>query len=419
MPVITSDSRPSVLDTPGGPIRYWTLFDEGYAEANARDGNMTRMMIAVYWEDSIAFKKYALGFSACRPGATYYDRTAPLKVPWAQDQYLTELKKHRLAAGNDATTGLMIPHAPNAIDSNWWDLESGTVIYEAVFTNPDYDIIDQDTFRTAPYSADETQRYIIPEETVNARERKHSSAGFELDLRTALGVGIPNTPIVLEVGFTPFHTIEKVYTQVEIPWDFRPRSAIANCLLRVNSAALFQNPPGTLLFKGPATKLKWHRQPDESRAVDIPFLLDYNPRGWNTVPRNDQTNQPVRVRGSDANPIPLYQSANFATLFQPQPIVAIEYSVSPGRYVRPAVGPPAATGGIPIQFNAIVTAPAGSIGAPTAPQTFAWTFGDGGTDTVQYPLYTYQTAGTFTATVTVTGANGVTASTTAGPYVIV
>jgi hypothetical protein len=416
MPVITTNSRPSILDTPGGPIPYWTLFDEGYTEGNARDANMTRMMIAVKWEDSLDFKKYALGFSAVTPGSTFYDRTPPMRVPWAPEQFLVELKKNRIAAGNEVNTGVMIPHAPSPLDNNWWGVRGGTIIYEAVFANPDYDIIDQSTFRSYPYSGDETFRYFTPEETINARERKHSSAGFELDLRDVAGFGIPNTPVVLEVGFVPFHTIEKVYTQVEVPWDWRPRSAIANCLLRVNDAAVFGNPPGTLLFKGPATKLKWHRQPDETRAVDIPFLLDYNPRGWNTVPRNDQTNQPVRVRNSSANPIPLYQSASFATMFRPQPIVAIEYSVAPGRYKRPIVSGTIAS--IPIQFNAIVTAPAGTAGVPTAPYTFAWTFGDGGTDTTQFPLHAYNTIGSFTATVTVTGANGNVQSATVGPYVI-
>jgi len=416
MPVTTANSRPSVLVTPGGPINYWTLFDDGYAEGNARDANMTRMMIAVSWEDSIAFKKYALGFTTVRPGATYYERTIPLSVPWAPEQFLTELKKNRIAAGAEAD-GTMIPHAPNVIDNNWWEVEGGTVVYEAVFTNPDYDVIDQTAFRSA--GGDETTRYVVPEETVNARERKVPNAGYELDLRTAVGVGIPNNRIALEVGFTPFHTIEKVYTQVEIPWDWRPRSAIANCLLRTNDAAVFGNPPGTLLFKGPAAKLKWHRQPDETRAVDVPFLMDYNPRGWNTVPLNDGSNQPVRVRDSAANPIPLYQAATFAALFRPQPILAIEYSTAPGRYVIPVVGVTSTS--VPIQFNAVVTSPAGTPGVPTAPFTFAWTFGDGGTDTTQFPLHQYTTAGTYTVSLTVTGANGAgaTASATAGPYVII
>lgn len=404
MPITTPNSQPSIL-LPSG-IRYWTLFDDGYHEENARDNNVTRMMIATAWDTKDYFKRDALGYTTVRAGATYYDRHAPLKCPFANDQYLSSLKKARLGAGN--SFGNMTPHAPNPFKDNWWTITGGTIIYEAIFGCPDYDIPEENAWRAG--GADETQRYIIPEETVNARERKHSSAGYELDLRDANGNGVAGSPVVMEVGFTPFHTVEKVYTQVEVPWDWRPRTAIANTLLRTNSDVIFGNPPGTLLFKGFGSKLKWHRQPDESRAVDLPFMLDYNPRGWNTVPRNDNSNQAVRVRGTDGNPVPLYQSAAFAPLFQPQPVVAIEYSTAPGRYTRPTIG--ALQTSVPVQFNAIVT------GLPV-PYTFAWTFGDGGTSTSQFPLHSFATPGSFTVSLTVTDASGNTNGSSVATYYIV
>jgi cytochrome c len=49
----------------------------------------------------------------------------------------------------------------------------------------------------------------------------------------------------------------------------------------------------------------------------------------------------------------------------------------------------------------------------TAPLSYAWNFGDGGTETgVLNPTYTYQTAGTYTAELLVTDALGIPAMST-------
>jgi hypothetical protein len=43
---------------------------------------------------------------------------------------------------------------------------------------------------------------------------------------------------------------------------------------------------------------------------------------------------------------------------------------------------------------------------PGDPTAWAWVFGDGGSSTVQHPTYTYETAGTFAVTLTVSNAHG-------------
>jgi gliding motility-associated-like protein len=55
---------------------------------------------------------------------------------------------------------------------------------------------------------------------------------------------------------------------------------------------------------------------------------------------------------------------------------------------------------IPFQFNNQ---------SVTAPLTYAWTFGDGGTSTLENPTHTYTAPGTYTVTLDVTGATGCTA----------
>jgi PKD repeat protein len=57
-------------------------------------------------------------------------------------------------------------------------------------------------------------------------------------------------------------------------------------------------------------------------------------------------------------------------------------------------------GGAPLTVAISSTATGG-----VPPYSYAWTFGDGGTSTVQNPSYTYMTAGTYVAEVTVTDAN--------------
>jgi len=68
-------------------------------------------------------------------------------------------------------------------------------------------------------------------------------------------------------------------------------------------------------------------------------------------------------------------------------------------------------GGTPVtvQFTDLST------GAPT---TWAWTFGDGGTASAQNPVHTYETAGTFTVSLTATNADGSDTETKVG-YIIV
>ena len=52
------------------------------------------------------------------------------------------------------------------------------------------------------------------------------------------------------------------------------------------------------------------------------------------------------------------------------------------------------------------------------PYTFLWTFGDGGTSTLQNPTHQYNTSGTYTATITITDKNLVTAAWTSGPITV-
>lgn len=68
-----------------------------------------------------------------------------------------------------------------------------------------------------------------------------------------------------------------------------------------------------------------------------------------------------------------------------------------GAFIADAGGPYSALVGANIQFL-------GSATGGTAPYTWHWVFGDGNTADVQNPTHAYQTAGTYTATLTVTDA---------------
>ena len=53
-----------------------------------------------------------------------------------------------------------------------------------------------------------------------------------------------------------------------------------------------------------------------------------------------------------------------------------------------------------------------------SPTSWSWTFGDGGTSTVKNPVHTYRSNGTYTVTLTATGASGASTMTKTG-YVVV
>jgi len=85
---------------------------------------------------------------------------------------------------------------------------------------------------------------------------------------------------------------------------------------------------------------------------------------------------------------------------------AAAVTISPALTAAAAGTPTSGVAPLPVAFTGT---PAGG----RTPYTYAWTFGDGTTSTVQSPSHTYSTAGIFSAAVTVTDANGATASATA------
>ena len=70
-------------------------------------------------------------------------------------------------------------------------------------------------------------------------------------------------------------------------------------------------------------------------------------------------------------------------------------------------------GTVPLKLN-FTSTPNGGLG----PYAYAWTFGDGAAASIQNPSHLYTTAGTYTARVTITDANGAHASATAGAITI-
>jgi len=74
-------------------------------------------------------------------------------------------------------------------------------------------------------------------------------------------------------------------------------------------------------------------------------------------------------------------------------------TVSPALTATSSASPTSGTAPLAVAFTA-------SPGGGLAPYTYAWTFGDGTSSTLQSPSHTYGAAGTFSATLAVTDANG-------------
>jgi PKD repeat protein len=82
---------------------------------------------------------------------------------------------------------------------------------------------------------------------------------------------------------------------------------------------------------------------------------------------------------------------------------ALTIVVTPGLGIAPSVSPTAGDAPLTVVFTA------GASGG-TSPYAYAWTFGDGGSSTLQNPSHTYTSAGTYTASLTVRDAMTVSAS---------
>ena len=116
-----------------------------------------------------------------------------------------------------------------------------------------------------------------------------------------------------------------------------------------------------------------------------------------TIPGTTVLNQPLRLRviadAVGSNPAPCTnqvsgQAEDYTVVMRPNtapPVAAFSSNYVPGGCVNP------------IQFTDLST---------NAPTSWLWNFGDGGTSTLQNPLYRYVAAGTYTVSLTATNANG-------------
>jgi glucose/arabinose dehydrogenase len=88
-------------------------------------------------------------------------------------------------------------------------------------------------------------------------------------------------------------------------------------------------------------------------------------------------------------------------------VYRIEYRPSGGRAPIAAASANRTSGAAPL---AVTFSSAGTSDPDGGPLTYRWTFGDGGTSTATNPSYTYNSNGSYTATLTVTDNTGLTAS---------
>jgi hypothetical protein len=327
----------SKLLTPEGEITYWVSADqESYYEQYEDDNNLTRIQIAVAWGDATTFKRYALGFAEYVPGMTYFQRYIPLRNPYLSEesQYLTSLRKvGRLMPGVE-NTGTVSWHFADPVINNWPNyaaVNAGMpprIVYEGVFSNLAWDVLDQTAFAAA--SSLEIRRNVVRTKSIYPRERKVPAMAFEVTVGAS-------TFTVPEVGFIPYYDYRLRYLWTRVPRDRVPDTAIANCLLKANSAAFDWNPvtntygkflEGDLVFTGLFQDIKPYRGTNGEWLVDVPYEFRYQPAdgtgdGMLKVPfwseTAGQTWVMPFVRGSGSSKKYLYSKTSFETLFQPEP----------------------------------------------------------------------------------------------------
>lgn len=332
----------STLLTPEGPITYWVLADlDEYYEQYAADASLTKVQIAVAWDEAIPFKWYALGYAeraGTGPGVPYLQRYTPLLHPLQGRQYLTDLKKRKVIPGLEGlqpgdddkfTRGRMVPAAADAVIDNWWTLDSfegsmpPRVVYDATFTMLPYDVVDQEAFESTDDKY-ELRRFVTRTFKDNPREFKHPTFQFETDEATPV--------VVPEVGFRPFSDETHNVTWHGVPWELVPWTAIKACKLRINNAAFDFNFDGTwgkfatgcLKFEGTAREIAPYFNAAGQRVTDLAYVFTHQPadgtEGHQKLPRGYENEwKKIRVRGSSASPKYPFAYADFLTLFAPEP----------------------------------------------------------------------------------------------------
>jgi hypothetical protein len=337
----------SELVTPEGKITYWVLADqESYYEQYEDDANLTRVQIAVGWYYALQFKRYALGFAEFVPGMSYFQRYAPLKNPFLtgdESQYLTSLRKVGRVMPGVSNTGSVSWHYADPLINNWPNYEEVAagmpprIVYEAVFSNVAWDVVDQSVFSKPDAEGGvgglEIRRNVVRTKSIYPRERKVPAMGFEV---TVDGQTHP----IPEVGFIPYYDYRLRYLWTRVPRDRVPDTAIANCLLKANSAAFDWNPvtnaygkylEGDLVFTGLFQDIKPYRGTNGEWLVDVPYEFRYQPGdgtgdGMLKVPFWSEADGQIWVKpfvrktpGSVLADKYLYTKTSFETLFQPEP----------------------------------------------------------------------------------------------------
>lgn len=309
------------LDTPYGPIIYWVLPDlEAYQEQWMIDANQTQVLMAVRWDESGLFKRYALGFTPLSPTTARLNRFIPLQNEFAHTQYLVSLTKVLIHSGVDAN-GEPQYVGVDALLGNWFgfppqDPNGGMqarIVYKGLFACPPYDIIEQSLFADTGYY--ELRRYVVRDDTINPRERRIPSYGFETDDSAR--------QVVPEVGFIPYYDYEFTRTWMRVPYDNIPWDAIASCVLKINNAVFDyksmyrtgENPgtvwgkyrKGCVLFKGLGGRVRPYRGTNGEWLADLPYIFTFQPAdgtddGMLKIPRNDGSWVKVRARQSGLTP---------------------------------------------------------------------------------------------------------------------
>lgn len=180
----------------------------------------------------------------------------------------------------------------------------------------DYGPLNYSRFKTdaAAYSGGsppkELGRCILVTEQPQARELRVPDYGF---------VRADNGQPVTQIGFVPFVQSQVTYYWRQVPYpSCVPSQTIEDMLLKVNNANFDGNevdfgwPAGTLLLRNVVNPDAYYFGPGGNKYVDVIFVFDYNPGGWNYYLLPSGSYVQLYKKGTI---IPPYASADFTQLF--------------------------------------------------------------------------------------------------------
>jgi hypothetical protein len=298
--------------SPSG-VPYYPLYKpQEYSETFAKNANQIVNWVSVGWDDAGDLKADLMESAAHVAGRKWLTRTLPQRCPWADFQYLTDMRspggRTRIRDKGDGSPGQGRDET-----SGWFTADR--IEYMMTYGNLPYLVKDDDAVKSAEIP--ELERYAVFSYQSVLQNRVLSSYPFVLDEDT--------TKSINETASIP-----EVIRRVSVTQHFWPMPTAVNWAVidsragKVNDASITIDgvtyPAETLRYSGLAGPPEVFHGAGGERYANITHLFEAHPitAGWNKVRKPDGTYVYFKVNDGASPPNRRYQKASMKEVFYPR-----------------------------------------------------------------------------------------------------